>query len=407
MTAGGGSGTGGSSGPGSAGPGGAGPGGAGPGGSAGPGKSATERRLAMLRGGQLPQAHNARTIAALASNPGCARRAVLDAAATRKQELAAHAGFPSPYGESPFARNRGIAFERRLTDEPDKELLTLLREALNLDIAEAGYTDLNGVGASRDLAVRHAYTRQRLTAAPEQRGTMFDHPLLCFRVGGRHAYLEPDLIAFRHDGTFHVVEIKSFAVIDGQADGAKVAAAAIQSAVYVLALRDLVGDQATVAHQTVLIAPKDFSFRPAAATLDVRKQIGALERQLSRMDSIDRLLAQVPDGVSFSLDRDDRGVPRRHPDDLLRDLRLVPANYAPECLATCEMCYLCRDEASGTTGALGRSVREEAGGLESVARVLRVAYEKDPVPVPEDIAEAAVTLRRAVSLRRTALGYPT
>jgi hypothetical protein len=384
--------------------------GSGTGSGAGPGNSAgTERRLEMLRGGQLPQAHNARTIAALASNPGCARRAVLDAAATRKQELAAHAGFPSPYGESPFARNRGIAFERRLKDEPDKELLTLLREVLDLDIAEAGYTDLNApgwnaVGASRDPAVRHAHTRQQLTAAPQRRGTMFDHPLLRFRVGGRHAYLEPDLIAFRHDGTFHVVEIKSFAVIDGQADGAKVAAAAIQSAVYVLALRDLVGEHATVADQTVLIAPKDFSLLPAAATLDVRKQIGALERQLSRMDSIDRLLAQVPDDVSFSLDRDERGVPHRHPDDLLRDLRLVAANYAPECLATCEMCYLCRDEASGTTGALGRAVREEAGGIESVARVLRVAYEKDPVPVPEDIAEAAMTLRRAASLRRTALG---
>ena len=233
---------------------------------------------------------------------------------------------------------------------------------------------------------------------------MFDHPLLRFRVGGRHAYLEPDLIAFRHDGTFHVVEIKSFAVIDGQADGAKVAAAAIQSAVYVLALRDLVGDRADVAHQTVLIAPRDFSLQPSAATLDVRKQIGTLERQLSRMDSIDRLLAQVPEDVSFSLDRDERGVPRRHPDDLLRDLRLVGANYAPECLATCEMCYLCRDEASGTTGALGRSVREEVGGIESVARVLSVAYEKDPVPVPEDIAEAAAILRRAATLRRAALG---
>ena len=36
-----------------------------------------------------------------------------------------------------------------------------------------------------------------------------------------------------------MVEIKSFSVIDGQADGEKVAAAAIQSAVYVMALRDL------------------------------------------------------------------------------------------------------------------------------------------------------------------------
>ncbi len=71
---------------------------------------------------------------------------------------------------------------------------------------------------------------------------MFDHPLLRLEVGGRHAYLEPDLIAFQLRGRFHVVEIKSFAVIDGQADGDKVAAAAIQSAVYVLALRDALAE---------------------------------------------------------------------------------------------------------------------------------------------------------------------
>ena len=75
-----------------------------------------------------------------------------------------------------------------------------------------------------------------------RRGTMFDHPLLRLEVGGRHAYLEPDLIAFQVHGRFHVIEIKSFAVIDGRADGDKVAAAAIQSAVYVLALRDALAE---------------------------------------------------------------------------------------------------------------------------------------------------------------------
>jgi hypothetical protein len=40
----------------------------------------TETRLARIRGRVLPRSHNARTIAALASNPGCARRAVMDAA---------------------------------------------------------------------------------------------------------------------------------------------------------------------------------------------------------------------------------------------------------------------------------------------------------------------------------------
>ena len=369
----------------------------------------SEEWLARLRGGQPPEAYNARTIAALASNPGCARRAILDAAAVNKQKLAEHAGFPVPFGMSPFAMNRGTAFERRVKDEPEKDLLRLLREALDLDVAEVAFTDLNDVGGSRDLALRHEHTKKKLTAAPEQRGTLFDHPLLRFRVGGRHAYLEPDLIAFRHDDTFHVVEIKSFAIIDDQADAAKVSAAAIQSAVYVRALRDLVEGTAakgtaTVEDKTVLIAPKDFSLTPVATTLDVRKQLGVLERQLSRMDGIDKLLALVPGDVSFSLRADERGRPRRDPSDLLHDLHQIPASYAPECLASCEMCCLCRAEAAGTTGALGKSVREEAGGIETVARVLKVAHARDPFPVPEDIAEAAAILRRAATLRQEALG---
>jgi hypothetical protein len=326
-----------------------------------------------------------------------------------KQKLARHAGFPASFGMSPFAMSRGTAFERRVKDEPEKDLLGLLREALDLDITEAAFTDLNDVGGNRDLALRHAHTKKRLTTAPGQRGTLFDHPLLRFRVGGRHAYLEPDLIAFRYDDTFHVVEIRSFAIIDDQADAAKVSAAAIQSAVYVRALRDLIEgsaarDTATVHHETVLIAPKDFSLTPVATTLDVRKQLGVLDRQLSRMDGIDKLLAQVPADLSFSLELDQKGNPRRDRNGLLRDLRTIPANYAPECLATCEMCFLCRDEAAGSTGALGKSVREEAGGIESVTRVLKLAREMDPFPVPEDIAEAATIVRRAAALRREALG---
>ena len=183
----------------------------------------------------------------------------------------------------------------------------------------------------------------------DEAGTLFDHPLLCLEVAGRHVYLEPDLIAFQLRGRFHVVEIKSFAVIDGQADGEKVAAAAIQSAVYVLALRDMLAGlgvpAAAVADETILICPENFANRPAAASLDVRKQLTVLRRQLSRLERIDDLLGLLPPGLTFDLDPDRSGAPRREPADLAVAVRLVPARYAPECLTTCEMCYFCRDEA--------------------------------------------------------------
>lgn len=205
----------------------------------------TEARLASIRGRALAKSHNARTIAALASNPGCARRAIMDAAGADKPRIAAYAGFPAPFGQSRFALARGNAFEAQVKADGAAQLLTLLREHLDLPIPQAHYDDLGEVGGNTSLDLRHARTKTllaRAAAAETAEGTMFDHPLLRLQVGGRYAFLEPDLIAFQLHGRFRVLEIKSFAVIDGQADGDKVAAAAIQSAVYVLALRDALAE---------------------------------------------------------------------------------------------------------------------------------------------------------------------
>ena len=167
----------------------------------------TEARLARIRGRALPRSHKARTIAALASNPGCARRAILDAAGADKQRIAAYAGFPAPFGQSRFALARGNAFEAQVKADGGAELLTLLREHLNLPIPEAHYDDLSEVGGSASPDLRHARTRSllaRAASANSAEGTMFDHPLLRLEVGGRHAFLEPDLIAFQLHGKFQV-----------------------------------------------------------------------------------------------------------------------------------------------------------------------------------------------------------
>ncbi|MGH3218433.1 MAG: hypothetical protein ACRDPY_06840 [Streptosporangiaceae bacterium] len=370
----------------------------------------TEARLARLRGRTLPRTHNARTIAALASNPGCARRAIMDAAGADKQRLAAYAGFPAPFGQSRFALARGNAFEAQVKADGAAPLLTLLRTHLNLPIPEAHYDDLGEVGGNPSLDLRHARTRTllaRAAASQDEAGTMFDHPLLRLEVGGRHAFLEPDLIAFQLHGRFHVIEIKSFAVIDGQADADKVAAAAIQSAVYVLALRDALAEQhippEAVSHETILVCPENFSSQPVATSLDVRKQLTVLRRQLSRMARIADLLDLLPPDLTFDLDPDGNGVPRRRPAELAAAIRQVEARYAPECLNTCEMCFFCRAEARGCTAALGRDARDELGGVEHVQTVLRLARGTDKPAQGTDLAEAAALLRRAARLRSDVL----
>ncbi|MEV6598213.1 hypothetical protein AB0M36_15230 [Actinoplanes sp. NPDC051346] len=351
--------------------------------------------LDRLRGGVPAKRHNARTIAALTANPGCSRRAVLDAAGVDKPRLAERIGFPGNFGQSRFALARGNGFEAMLKRDDCALLLAVLREVLHLQEPSFSYDDL-GEDDDATLGARHGRTRELLAAAAG--AALIDHPLLTLDVAGRRVFLEPDLIAFQAGGRLHVVEIKSFAIVDGQADGAKVSAAAVQAAVYVLALRrllaDLGHDPALVSHEAVLVCPRDFSLRPAAALVDVRKQLSTLTRQLTRLASVADLAEALPAGLTF-----DTSLP---PDRLTAALSRIEARYAPECLSACELAFYCRHEAAGSTAALGRPVRDALGGVDTVEEALALAAgTRTPA---EDQDEAAALLRAAARLRAEALG---
>ncbi|NLU80042.1 hypothetical protein HCA58_16955 [Micromonospora sp. HNM0581] len=358
----------------------------------------TEQRLAVIRGGVPPKRHNARTIAALTGNPGCTRRAVLDGAGVDKPALAERVGFPARFGQSRFAITRGNVFEAQVKADGGAELLRLVAERLGVPVpAAARWTNLGGDDDPAARARRSATLLTEVLSPADEPAALFDHPMLGLVVAGQRVHLEPDLVAARLGGRFHVVEVKSFPVIDGQADPAKLAAAAVQSAVYVLALRDLMAagghDPHLVSHEVVLVCPRDFSNAPVAHLLDVRRQLLVVRRQLDRMDRLDTLLAGVPDG--FTAD------PAADPAALAGSLAQVPARYAPDCLASCELAYFCRQETRGQTGALGRPVREALGGIAEVAEVLAFAA-GEPATDP-DRAEAAALLRTAARLRADAL----
>ncbi|MEV6346902.1 hypothetical protein [Actinoplanes sp. NPDC051851] len=342
-------------------------------------------RLDELRGPGRAKRHNARTIAALTGNPGCDRRAVLDAAGIDKPKLAERVGFPGGFGQSRFALTRGNAFEAMLKAD-DCELL---RSVLGAGEATLGYQDL-GEDSDDTLSARHARTVKLLGQA---RAALIDHPLLTLEIAGQTVYLEPDLIAYAHRGRLQVVEIKSFAVVDGQAESAKVSAAAVQAAVYVLALRDLLErlgmDPLLVDHEVVLVCPENFAFHPVAVRIDVRKQLSTLRRQLARLASVESLIDVLPPGLTFDL--------RLEPEQLTGALARIEPRYAPECLSACELSAFCRQEAVGTTAALGRTVRESLGGVETVGEVLELAAgRREPA---EEQAEAAALLRSARRLR--------
>ncbi|MDL4813954.1 hypothetical protein [Actinomadura opuntiae] len=356
--------------------------------------------LDRLRGDAPPRNHDARTIAALTANPGCARRGLMDAAGVDKDAVARALGFPAPFGQSQFAITRGNAFEAQVKADGCAELLTLLRDRMGLAVSEVAYDDLEVVAGNEGRELRHTRTRRLLARALDSgEGTLFDHPLLRLEIGGQLAYLEPDVIAFQIAGRLHVVEIKSFAVVDGQAEPEQVAAAARQSAVYVLALRRLVAELGhepeRVSHEVFLVCPENFSNRPTATPLDVRPQLAVLERQLARLTRVDQILDALPDDLTFE--------PGEH---LAESVRTVEARYAPECMAGCEMAMFCRDEARacGATGALGRAVRDDLGGVDSIGTALGLA--DGSLSPSDDLAETAEQLRAAARLRAEALGTP-
>ena len=375
----------------------------------------SDDRLDRLRGPVPPRPYDARAIAALTANPGCDRRAVLDAAGVDKRAVAERLGSGPRFGQSPFAISRGHAFEKLVKADGGALLLRLLRDSLGLDVGAADpvWTDL-GDG---DRRRRHQRTRELFAAAAADPGApavLADHPLLALEVGGRTAYVEPDVVAFRvSDGAgaaasgpgprWQLAEIKSFPMIDGRADPVKVGEAATQAAVYVLALQALMSDlgpsAGLVSTDVVLICPKDFTNTPDAALVDVRRQLAAVRRQLDRLPSIGSLLDRLDAAVTFDLGLDADGVPTRDAADLGRAVSAIGARYAPECVSRCEMAFHCRDEARahGSTDLLGRTVRDALGGVGTVREVLAMAQSE-----PTDTASMSAASMSAVPMSAAA-----
>lgn len=361
-------------------------------------------RLAELRGpDHQPRPLDARALAALAANPGCDRRALLDGAGVDKTRLADALGAPSAFGQSQFALARGNVFEARVKADGGAQLLHLVHARVDAGADEpvperVQAPDLSAIGPEGRTA-RTALALREAVAAAAAGGTwtFLDHPMVALDVAGSPAFLEPDAVVVHPDGSWTVVEIKSFPMVDGAADAAKVGAAARQAAVYVLALEQLAArlpdTGARVRDRVVLVCPKDFSNLPAASAVDVRKQLSVTRRQLTRLTRIEDIADRLPPGTAFD--------PDRPAAELTAAVEAVPARYAPECLAACELAFHCRGRArsAGAVTALGRPLRAELGALTAVDAVLSAARGESGDPADPTVA----ALRRAARLRAEAL----
>lgn len=374
--------------------------------------------LTQVRGALPGGRANARTVAALTQNPACTRRRVIDAAGIRVPELVRRAGYEPSSGQSPFAIASGITFESSLKQGTGyAALLGVLKEQLGLEVSTPRVLDINVadgvIGSDAWLQDRARRTDEALAAMAREdpaAPSIVDHPVLTFDLAGVPLYLEPDALAFRIAGKLEVVEIKSYAVIDGQADPAKVAATAGQAAVYVLALRAALErlhlDPDRVAWSVILIAPRNFSRQPTAHRIPVRRKAAAIERVLQTLPDTMAVLDRLPG--RFTL-----GPDPRQPDCQTRTARAVrrlQALYVPECLGACDMAPFCRAEAisEDQVGRVGRSARDALAGVDTLSDVLKLA--RGPRPRTDALADVARALQaaaQALDRARAATAQPS
>ncbi|MEU1287010.1 hypothetical protein [Kitasatospora sp. NPDC005856] len=359
-------------------------------------------RLSRLRGDRPPQPYSARKITALTANPACSRRAVLDASGVDKTALAQRMGYEPRFGQSPFAIAREEAFKAFVKWGAYAELIRLLREELGVPVEEAKLQDLTDVGGITTTAVRERETRSLIEAiaAGDQDRLILQNPVLTLEVAGQLAYLEPDALTHRIDGKFHIVAIRSFPAIDGQANPTAVAQTAKQAAVHVLALRRAFAaaglDTEQIADTFLLVCPKDFSNRPYLRQIDLRQEVDALAFQLTRLRRAESLVRDLPHTATLDIDQD--------PGELMESVGRLPASYVPDCLSFCEMARYCRDEADtqASPARLGSAVRNDLPGIDSTSTAL--AYLDRLLPQGEEAAETIELLLAAERLQRLRRG---
>lgn len=374
--------------------------------------------------GTLPRARaNARSVAALTENPGCTRRRVIDSAGVVAHELAASLGHPTLRGQSPFAIEGGNRFEDRLKERSEYALLV---EALAPYVElpsppDLVVEDVNKVPGTRFtpewMDARVAKTGDALSKIARGEADaphVVDHPVLRFELAGAHVNLEPDALAFRVGEKLELVEIKSYPIIDGQADPGKLSATAGQTAVYHMALRTTLErlgfDPELLVWSVILVAPRNFGRQPVAHRVPLKKKSMSLTRVLAAVPKTADVLADLDPGLTFDVDPGDTMDETTLRAALTAAVQEVSALFVPDCVTNCDMAAFCRAEAwaADDPARLGRDARDNLAGVHTLADALRLAEdgidpgEEELADVADALGAAHAAIARARSLAPTA-----
>jgi hypothetical protein len=348
--------------------------------------------FAALRGDFPPAALNARRIASSLDVPGCNRRAVLDAACVDINKLAKLLTGEDDR-QSPFTITRGNQFEEQVVADGMSSVIQLVRDHLGFTIPEVRQRDLSAAAIREQTGLREPHdvlayrawlTRQhleRMLRGEDDAHNLLRHPVTCLSIGGETAWLEQDVLAFAVAGHLGVVEIKSFASIDGRPDPDKVSAALRQSAVYVLSVQQLAAELGfgpdVISTKVLLILPRNLGFVPVGLAHDVEMQVARLRRQIAAVPRVSSIVRSLPEGLALPA-----LPPKNAPAAEVRQARSAAADVvssiAPrfgDGCTPCPMFKVCRGEAERhhLVSRLGNDVANSCGSVSTIDRALALA----------------------------------
>jgi hypothetical protein len=363
-----------------------------------------EGRLATILGQAPRRSPNVRVLAGYAQHVGCNLATLGFAAGANFDRLLAGTRFQAPFGQSPFALGRGIAFEKRLRADDYAALRELFRALPGFPGSGARVINLReGYPKDSTAMPRRADDTLKLLgqvvcgvpAAPH----LIDGAVLTTTIGGRVAYFEADALAARAAALIHAAEVKSFPKVDDRVDPEKLAAALDQVAVYILLTRDAVArlgadPERLVSDRALLVTPKNVGMTPTLSEQRVSRRVERARKLLDGIPDPADVIAAVPAGLSFGPVADPKADERARL-EVLHDLAdRVGTCYEPSCLASCGNAKFCRERAfrAGTpnvTGAGAVRLLPEVGTLDRAEELTRGA-----TPTAAE-APAAALLERA------------
>ncbi len=308
-----------------------------------------------------------------AANPGCEANVRAAQRGIAMRDVATKLGLAPVFGQSPFALQRGVTFERTLFEDDATPLRRALIERKVLPANAGGFVDLRirqGGGVMRSLEEsagafeRFLRDAARATGDPRMQlptlvaGAALRAPrevmggLLAIDVLTVHPQPRPAPITLR------VGEVKVYPDRGGFTDPAQLASARAQAGLYVYALRHFVESLSLA--RDLLVADDGFLVlaRPASNQPSVRAGED-LTWQAARARELFAQLHELPETPAAGAS--------------LEAVIDAPKRYGDVCLSFCELADHCRAEA--------------------LARGL-------PAPLGEDLARflGALTLHRALEL---------